>query len=119
MSSRNDSEPKINITVTFRHTEPTPALKSYAIEKISHCTGKYIHGISADIQIILSVEKRDHSAEVNLKAKEFEVSSKAVTEDLYSAIDKVVDTVESQIRKQKERLRSHKHNAAREADHGS
>ncbi len=116
MSSRTDSQ--LNITVTFRHTESTPALKSYAIEKISHCVGKYIH-VPTDIQIILSVEKRDHTAEVNLKGKEFEVSSKAVTEDLYSAIDKVVDTVEAQVRKQKERLRSHKHNAAREADFGS
>ncbi len=108
----------LNISVTFRHTESTPALKSYAIEKLSHCAGKYISG-HADIQVVLSVEKRDHVVEVNLKAKEYDVSCKTVTEDLYSAIDKAVDTVEAQIRKQKDRVKSHKHASARAADFGS
>jgi putative sigma-54 modulation protein len=105
----------MNIAVTFRHTESTPALKNYAIEKVSHCLQKY--GTSyVDVQIVLSIEKRDHMAEVKVLAKDFDVSGKAVTEDLYSAIDKVVDTIETQIRKQKERLRSHKHAAVRELD---
>jgi len=108
----------LNISVTFRHTESTPALKSYAIEKISHCAKKYISG-HADIQIVMFVEKRDHVVEVQLKAKDYEVSCKSITEDLYSAIDKAADTVETQIRKQKDRNRSHKHASAREADFGS
>lgn len=114
--SANSSD--INISVTFRHTESTPALKNYATEKLLHRLQKYVSG-HAEVQVILSVEKRDHSAEVILKCKDFDVTCKGVTEDLYSAIDKVLDTTEAQIRKQKERLRSHKHASPREADFGS
>lgn len=107
MSTNNDTK-EYNIQVTFRHTEPTEALKNYAKEKITHCLKKYING-EADAQIILAVEKRDQIAEVRLRSKNHEVDSKAVTADLYAAIDKVIDTVEGQLRKQKEKLRSHKH----------
>ena len=108
----------INISVTFRHTESTPALKQYATEKLLHRLQKYI-SVHAEAQVILSVEKRDHTAEVILHSKDFDVTCKGVTEDLYSAIDKVLDTVEAQIRKQKDRLRDHKHQSPREADFGS
>ncbi|MFN8389131.1 MAG: ribosome-associated translation inhibitor RaiA [Bdellovibrionota bacterium] len=107
--------PDFNISVTFRHTESTPALKAYAIEKVTHCLQKYV-STHADVQIILQIEKRDHQAEVNVHSKDYEVSGHAVTDDLYSAIDKVIDTIETQLRKQKERLRSHKHAAARAVD---
>ena len=106
MSKSHDAN--VNVAVTFRHTESTPALKSYAIEKITHCVQKYVSH-DTEAQVILSVEKRDHSAEANIHSKDYNVSCKAVTGDLYSAIDKVVDTVEGQLRKQKDRLKDHKH----------
>lgn len=102
------TDANVNVTVTFRHTESTPALKAYAIEKISHCVKKYVQH-DAEAQVILIVEKRDHIAEANVRSKNYDVTSKAVTEDLYSSIDKVVDTVETQLRKQKERATDHKH----------
>ena len=112
------NKPDFNISVTFRHTDPTEALKAYATEKLLHRLQKYVTG-HAEVQVILSVEKRAHTAEVILRAKDFDVTSSAVTEDLYSAIDKVMDTVEAQARKQKERVRSHKHQPPREADFSS
>lgn len=102
-----ESEPKINISVTFRHTESTDALKNYAEEKLQHCMEKYIKS-DTDVDVILSVEKRDHQAEVLVKSTRFDVTAKSVTEDLYSAIDKVVDSVSVQVRKQKEKLVEHK-----------
>lgn len=100
------SNVQVNVSVTFRHTESTPALKSYAIEKLSHCLHKYAR-YDADVSVVLCIEKRDHIVEAKIHSKQFDVSSKAVTEDLYSAIDKVVDTVETQLRKQKERMTDH------------
>ena len=97
------------VTVTFRHTEPTEALKAYAVEKLSRVLEKYHVDAAAEIEVILSVEKRDHQVEVNSRSMGFDVHVKAVTEDLYSAIDKVVDTLESQLRKQKDKLVSKKH----------
>ena len=98
------------ISVTFRHTESTPALNKHAIEKLSLCLRRY--GISdGDTHIILSVEKRDHTAEVQLHSRQFEVSVKSTTEDLYSAIDRTVELVDTQLRKQKDKLVSQKHGA--------
>ena len=102
------SNPSINLTVTFRHTEPTESLKQHASEKISASVKKYVKN-HAEVNIILSVEKRDHMAEVTLKAKDFDITSKATTEDLYSAIDKLAHTFDVQLRKQKEKIVDHKH----------
>lgn len=107
MSERNI---EINIDVTFRHTESTPALKSYAQEKIDHCLRKYMK-FPAQAHVILSVEKLDHQAEVKLVSKDYDLTLKANTEDLYSAIDKVVDVLDRQIRKQKGKIQDHKHQA--------
>jgi len=100
------STPEINVSVTFRHTESTPALMSYAIEKITHCVTKYV-GYETNAHVVLSVEKRDHIAEVQVHSKGHDAAGKAVTGDLYSAIDKVTDTVEAQLRKQKDKQLSH------------
>ncbi len=96
------NNPTINVSVTFRHTNSTDALKEYAIEKINHCLTKYIHN-NAEVHVSLSVEKRDHTAEVIVHAKPYELTGKATTDDLYAAIDKVSDTILAQLRKQKGR----------------
>jgi len=98
---------EINVSVTFRHTEPTDALKSYVEEKLNHYLHKYIHH-PTDVHVILSVEKRDHMAEAILHSKNYDLRAKATTEDLYSAIDKLVDNISAQLRKQKEKKTEHK-----------
>jgi putative sigma-54 modulation protein len=98
----------INISVTFRHTDPTEALKSYADEKIGACLQKYLSH-PADVNVVLLVEKRDHVAEVIVHSKGHDVTAKAVNVDLYAAIDKVVDLVDAQVRKQKDRIVKNKH----------
>lgn len=96
------SNVSINVSVTFRHTEPTEALKNAAIEKLTLCVKKYV-SYDADVRAVLCVEKRDHVVEVHVHSKGFDASAKASTDDLYSAIDKVVDNLHAQLRKQKER----------------
>lgn len=99
--------PTINVSVTFRHTEPTEALKKYVEEKISHCLPKYVHH-HTDVHVILAVEKRDHSAEAVIHSKNYDLRAQASTGDLYSAIDKLVDNIVAQLRKQKEKMTDHK-----------
>ena len=72
---------------------------------------KYIRD-ETSVHIVLNVEKRDHIVEATVHSKRYDVAAKAVTEDLYSAIDKVVDTIDRQIRKQKDRQVNHKHQAS-------
>lgn len=97
----------MNISVTFRHTEPTEALKKYVTEKLGQCLSRYISH-HTDVQAVLSVSKRDHIVDVRLHSKGYEASAKAVTTDLYSAIDKVIDSLNAQLRKQKGRVTDRK-----------
>src|SRR5690606_15625009 len=103
----------LNISVTFRHTESTEALKKYATDKIRQRVQKYVHA-PADVHIVLAVEKLDHIAEVHIIRKGVNNTAKAVTGDLYSAIDKLVDTIETQLRRQKERMVSQRHQVIEE-----
>ena len=95
-----NNDASINVSVTFRHTESTPALKQYAEEKITNALRKFASA-QTDVHVILEVQKRDHLAEVVVRSKKYDVTAKGCTGDLYSAIDKVVDNLEVQLRKQK------------------
>jgi putative sigma-54 modulation protein len=93
---------EITVSVTFRHIEPTDALKKYAEEKI-HKIGKYFsHPL--DAHVILAVDaKQRQLAEVELHTHGAMIHGKEQHQDLYAAIDLVLDKVERQVRKQKEK----------------
>ena len=94
----------MKVSVTFRHTEPTDALKRYAEEKI-HRLGKYFSQ-PLDAHVVLSVESKERqSAEVELHAHGTMIHGKEQTEDLYSAIDLVTDNLKRQVRKQKDKTK--------------
>lgn len=94
----------VKVSVTFRHTEPTDALKGYAEEKL-HKIGKYFYR-PLNAHVVLSVDSRDRQmAEVTLQARGMTIHGREQTADLYSAIDLVMDKVEQQIRKYKTKTR--------------
>jgi putative sigma-54 modulation protein len=96
----------MQITTTFRHMEPSDALKSYAEEKLDRVR-KYIdEPIVA--QVFLTVEKIRHSAEVTITAKGITIKAAEETNDMYAAVDAVVDKIERQLRRYKERIKAHK-----------
>jgi putative sigma-54 modulation protein len=96
----------MQITVTFRHVEPTPALRTYAEEKLSRVK-KYLRR-PVDAHVILSVAKERHMAEITLKADHVTMFAQEETHDLYSAIDLALDKLEHQAQKLKTRRRTHK-----------
>ncbi len=93
---------EITISVTFRHIEPTAALKHYAEEKI-HKIGKYFsHPLNA--HVILAVDaKQRQLAEVELHTHGAMIHGKEQHQDLYAAIDLVLDKIERQVRKHKDK----------------
>lgn len=96
----------MQITTTFRHMEPSDALKSYAEEKLERVR-KYIdEPIVA--QVFLTVEKIRHTAEVTITAKGITMKAAEETNDMYAALDVVVDKIERQLRRYKERIKEHK-----------
>jgi putative sigma-54 modulation protein len=96
----------MQILVTFRHVDPTPALKSYAEEKLDRVK-KYLRR-PVDAHVILSVSKERHVAEITLQADHVTMFAQETTHDLYSAIDLAIDKLEHQAQKLHEKRRHHK-----------
>lgn len=96
----------MNIIVNGRHLEVTPALKSYAEEKLKKFD-RYLSQITEAI-VTLSIEKYRHKAEVLLKANGVLIQAEGITGEIYSSIDEVVEKLEKQVKKYKEKLVSHR-----------
>jgi len=96
----------MQVATTFRHMEPSDALRSYAEEKLERVK-KYIdEPIGA--QVYLTVEKIRHIAEITLNAKGITIKASEATNDMYAAVDAVLDKIERQLRRYKERIKEHK-----------
>ena len=96
----------MNIIVTGRHLEVTPALRNYAEKKIKRFD-RYLANISEAI-VTLSVEKYRHKVEVLLKVNGVLIQAESITGEVYSSIDEVAEKLGRQIKKYKEKLVSHR-----------
>jgi len=96
----------MDITVTFRHTEPTESLKTYAEEKVSKIK-KYLD-FPIEAHIVLTVEKFRHMADVTLSLNGTMIKGVEETGDMYSAIDQVMDKIEKQVKKYRSKTRNRK-----------
>jgi putative sigma-54 modulation protein len=85
--------------------EVTPALKSYALEKVS-VLNKYLD-LNLRIHVTLAVDKFRKRAEVSVNGKGLHLQGMEETEDMYEAIDKVMDKIARQARKFKDKRVSH------------
>ncbi len=96
----------MHIDITFKNIDPSDALKDYAKKRLAKI-GKFIDR-PAEAHVILSVEKIRHKAEVTLNADGVIINAIEITEDMYSAIDIVMEKVERQVKKHKEKLQVRK-----------
>ena len=91
----------MNLHITGHHLEITPAIRDYATEKFNKIKRHFDHVM--DVNIILSVEKLKQKAEATIH-----MSGK----DLFAecaAIDELVDTMDRQVKKHKEKLADRRH----------
>ena len=95
-------------SVTFKNIDTSDHLKSYVQDKLNRLD-KFLDN-PAEANVVLSVQKFRHIAEVNINGDRLTVIGKEETEDMYSAIDMVLDKLESQIKKNKEKNREHRGN---------
>ena len=91
----------MQISVTFRHMDPSEPLRRYATEKVTRVKKYLFNPLEANIT--LSAEKHRQIAEVNILANRVAVNGKEETDDMYSSIDLVMDKVERQVRRHKEK----------------
>jgi len=103
----------MQLSVKGRNLEITPAIRAYAEEKLSRLT-RYLENIVA-MHVVLSVAKHRQIAEVTLRVRDLTIRAEVESDDLYSSIDLVVEKLERQILRYKERIMAH---AARGGNRG-
>lgn len=98
----------MQITVVGRHIEATEALKQYAHEKFIRLDKYLPKGVQ--VVITLSVVKKvHHIAEAVIKSSGILIQASEETEEMYSAIDLLIEKIERRVRRYKEKLVDHKH----------
>jgi putative sigma-54 modulation protein len=90
-------------SVTFKNIDPSDHLKSYVGDKLDRFD-KFLDN-PAEANVVLAVEKFRHIAEINISGDRLTINGKEETVDMYSAIDMVLDKLEKQIKKNKEKIR--------------
>lgn len=94
----------MKLTVTGRNIEITDGIHNHLNDKIDKTIADL--GEAADVHVALSVEKHRHFAEVTVKTEGFTLHSQDETEDLYTSMDKALEKMEKQIRKNKEKAKA-------------
>ncbi|MCF8075631.1 MAG: ribosome-associated translation inhibitor RaiA [Desulfotignum sp.] len=95
----------MQLAITFKQMESSDALKSYAQEKLDKLD-KMLDA-PGEANLVLSIEKIRHIAEVNLVSDKLRINAKEEAETMYSALDGLADKVQVQIKKYKEKARRH------------
>lgn len=104
----------MELNITGHHVEITPALKDYINNKLIRLERHFDN--LTDINCILSVEKLEHKAEAKINVSGGTLFADSVAEDMYAAIDGLIDKLDRQVKKHKEKLTDHHPRKARKRD---
>ncbi|KTC90957.1 ribosome hibernation promoting factor [Fluoribacter dumoffii] len=92
----------MQINITGHHIDVTPALRAFTEEKLEKLERHFDHIKS--INVVLNVEKLRQIAEATVHVNKGELHASAESEDLYAAIDSLIDKLERQLSKHKEKI---------------
>lgn len=109
--SLQDTSP-VNLTVNSRDLEVTPAMRMHIENGMEKIRKHFDHVIDATVFFMIdnATEKAlRHTAELTIHLKGKELYAEAHNEDLYYAIDAVVNKLERQVAKHKEKTQDHHH----------
>jgi putative sigma-54 modulation protein len=109
----------MNLTISGHHLEVTPALREYVLTKLDRVTRHFDQVV--DITVLLAVEKikekeRRHRAEVTVHVKGRDIFVEQTHEDMYAAIDQLVDKLDRQVGRYKDKVQDHHHVSAKRID---
>jgi putative sigma-54 modulation protein len=95
----------MQINITGHHIDITDALRSYVSEKLEKLERHFDH--VTNVHVILTVEKQSQKAEANVHVSGADLFAQHDSEDMYASIDGLVDKLDRQIVKYKEKIGSH------------
>jgi putative sigma-54 modulation protein len=97
----------MNLNITGRNVEVTAAINDYVKTKLDRVIRHFDNVTS--INVILSVDKLEQKAEITMHLKGKDIHADSIESDLYAAIDTLVDKLDRQVLKHKEKISNHAH----------
>lgn len=101
----------MQISLTGHHVDVTDALKNYVDGKFERLERHFDHVLN--VHVILTVEKLRQKAEATININGANVFADAVHEDMYAAIDGLIDKLDRQVIKYKEKKSNHRSGSGR------
>jgi len=95
----------MQMNITFRHLDPIDSLKNYAQDKVER-VNKYLDK-ATEAHVVLSIDRHLHQADIRIQSGRFVLRGKEKSEDMYASIDLAMDKIERQLKRYKEKLKSH------------
>ena len=92
----------MNLHLTGHHVDITPAIRDYVVAKLERVNRHFDHVI--DVNVIMTVEKLDQKIEANVHLSGKDIHVQANDGDMYAAIDCLIDKLDRQVLKYKERF---------------
>jgi len=103
----------MQVSVTFRQLEPSEALRTYVTDRLKKFK-RYLEG-PLEAHVVLGLEKFRHLADVSINSNGRMIKGREENVDMYAAIDLVMDKIDMQLRKHREKLREVKGDRTRAA----
>ncbi len=95
----------MQLNVSGHHVEVTDSLRGYVESKIERLERHF--DLVSDVHCILTVEKLRHKAEAKVNVNGGTIFAETTEEDMYAAIDGLVDKLDRRVRKHKEKMVDH------------
>lgn len=103
----------MQVSVTFRQIEPSEALKSYVTERLKKLK-RYLDG-PLEAHVVLGLEKFRHLADVSINSNGRMIKGREENADMYAAIDLVMDKIDMQLKRHRDKIREVKADRSRAA----
>jgi len=104
----------MNLNISGHHVDMTNALHQYVSSKMERIERHFDHVL--DAEIVLEVEKLRHKAEATMQLRGATLHAESTKDDMYAAIDAMIDKLDRQTLRHKERLQDHHNSQARHLD---
>ena len=95
----------MQLNLTGHHVEITEAMRDYVQSKLTRLERHFEH--LTDVHCILTVDKLRHRAEATVNIAGGKLFANSVEENMYAAIDSMIDKLDKQVRKHKEKITDH------------
>jgi putative sigma-54 modulation protein len=96
----------MQVSLSGHHVDITESMRNYVNEKVDRLNRHFDQAL--DIHVVLTVEKLRHRAEATLHVSGGNLHAEDVQEDMYAAIDGLVDKLDRQGKKHKEKVKSYR-----------